>query len=243
MMKHAKATQQLNNIIDTFNFIAEPMVPVFSAGALAAPATASAASLTTTATSRNPAHLILNIYRGSHNARPRPDGKIDWQSFATFAKFCADNGLHFDEVLETVETRAALARRIAQAGYGRLHKWGGKLAVAIDCARTGQVPSQTFTPRNISNLRWRKSFPAAIHGVKISFANELNGYQADEVTLYLDGYDATNATKFETLRVPGKTNPDEVRVVGRQYINNSLMQTEQFTFDMDAEALSCMPGA
>jgi hypothetical protein len=238
-----KATDQLNGVIDTFNFIAEPLVPVFSSGALADPTSATSASLEAPAASRNPAHLILNVYRGPQNARPRSDAKINWPSFARFAKFCADNGLHFDEVVDGALTRAELARRIAQAGYGRLHKWGGKLAIVIDRLRTGELPAQVFTPRNIVNLRWRKSFPAEVHAVQIAFANAANGYQADEVTLYLDGYDAANATKFERLQVPGKTDADEVRIVGRQYINNSLRQLEQFTFDMDAEALTCTPGA
>lgn len=237
-----KATNQLNNIIDTFNAIVEPEVPVFSSAALADPSGASPASLEAPDVSRNCSHLILNVYRGPQTPNPRADSKIDWPSFAEFAAFCEANNLTFSEEVQTPMTRAELARRIAQAGYGRLHKWGGKLAVAIDRDRTGEVPSQVFTPRNIANLRWRKSFPPEVHAVTISFANEDNGYQADEVTLYLDGYDASNATKFETLQVPGKTNVDEVRIVGRQYINNSLRMTEQFSFDMDAEHLSVKPG-
>ncbi len=238
-----KASEQLNNIIETFNCIAKPVVPLFSAGSKASPDSASAASLTTTGKSRNPAEIVLNLYRGSQAARPRPDARIDWPAWAAFAAFCEAQGLHYDEVIDTSIGRGELARRICASAHARPLKWGGRLTVVIDRDRGSEAPAQTFTPRNVANLRWQKAFPQDLHAVRIAFNNADNGWQADEVTLYLDGYDASNATKIETLQLPGKTDADEVRIVGRQFINNSLRQTERFTFDMDAEALTCRPGA
>lgn len=238
-----KATGQLNSVVDTFNLIVEPKIPTFSDEAADDPASATAESHSGAVKSRNPADQTLWIYRGPQNANPKPDHEIDWPAWAEFYAWCRDQGLHYDEPIDSPITRGEMANRICAAAHARPCKINGRLSVIIDKPRTGEAPSQVFTPRNVRNFRWTKTFPAEVHAARIGFANAENGWQTDEVTLYLDGFNAENATKFETLELPGKTDPDEIRKVGRQYINNALSQVETFSFEMDAESLTATLGA
>lgn len=238
-----KSSQKTNGVIEQINCLAQSLVPTFSAGALATPSSATAGSLTGANASRNPAELALRACRGPQAQTPKPDAEIDWPSWATFAKWCSDQNLHFDEYVENKTGRWEMVRAICAAGYGRPVKFMGKLGVVIDRPRTGEKPSQAFSTRNVRNFRGRKTFPKVVHAVRVGFANEDNGYQADEVTVYFPGYDSSNATIYETIPMRGKTNADEIRTVVNQYLRNSVYQTEGFEFEMDAESVTVARGA
>lgn len=238
-----KSGEKTNGVIEQLNCLAQALPPVFSSGALSDPSSASAASLTGATFSRNPAELALWAIRGPHSRSPKPDAEIDWPSWATFAQWCIDQGLHFDEYVEGKMGRWEMVRRILQAGFARPVKFMGRLGVVIDRPRAGEKPSQVFTTRNVRNFRGRKTFPKEVHAVRVPFANEDNGWQADEVTVYFPGYDAETATIYDTLQIPGKTNADEIRTVVNQYLRNSAYQTEGFEFDMDAESVTVARGA
>jgi hypothetical protein len=231
------ASDQLSGVIDTINCIAESLQPVFSSAALAAPEDATEASLEAPAASSNPAHLALLVARGAHNRRPKPDGEIDWPAWADFAARCAAAGLTFNEYVTAKVGRWELLRRICTAGYARPVKHGGRLSVVMDRLRTGEAPSQAFSGRNVRGFRWRKTFPREVHALRVGFANADNGWQADEVIVYLPGWTEETATIFEQLPLPGKTDPDEVRTVANQYARNAVFQTEAFEFETDAEYL------
>lgn len=238
-----KSGPRTSGVIEQINCIADSLQPTFSSGALTTPSSATAGSLTGANTSRNCAELALLAIRGPQASTPKPDAEIDWPSWATFAKWCADQGLHFDEYVESKIGRWEMVRRICAAGFGRPVKFMGKLGVVIDRPRTGEKPSQVFTTRNVRNFRGRKTFPKVVHAVRVGFANEANGWQADEVIVYLPGYDSSTATIYETLQFPGKTNADEIRTVVNQYLRNSVYQTEGFEFEMDAESVTVARGA
>jgi hypothetical protein len=231
------ASDQLSGIIDTINCIAESLQPVFSTEALEAPEDAGADSLEAPAASSNPAHLALLVARGPQNRRPKPDDEIDWPAWADFAARCQAAGLTFNEYVTSKVGRWELLRRICTAGYARPVKHGGRLSVVMDRLRTGEAPSQAFSGRNMRGFRWRKTFPREVHALRVGFANADNGWQADEVIIYLPGWTEETASVFEQLPLPGKTDPDEVRTVANQYARNAVFQTEGFEFETDAEYL------
>lgn len=237
------ATDQLQGVVDQYNVIIRKLIPVFSGTAKDDPQTATAASLSGYVFSTNCAEVGLDSVRGPHNALPKADSEIDWPSWAAFADWCETEGLTFNEPVTNAISRGAQLRKICQAGHGMPVRINGKLAVVIDRSRAGEAASQVFTPRNVSGLRWTKTFPAEVHGVRIAFANAASNWLPDEVTLYVDGYDATNATRLEKMEIPGKTDADELIRVGTQYLRNALTQTERWSLSMDAESVTATYGA
>jgi hypothetical protein len=237
-----KATDQLTGMVDTVNCIASSLQPVFSAEALADPAIADAGEFTDVASSSNPAHLALLASRGPNTAFPKPDAEIDWPAWADAAAWFAAQGLTFNEYVEGKIGRWEMVSRILAAGHARPVKHNGRLSVVIDRSRAGEAPAQTFTPRNVRNFRWRKTYPRLPHALRVAFADAARNWQADEVTIYLPGYSAETATRFESLPMPGKTDVDEIRTVANQYARNAHFQTESFEFETDAEHLASKRG-
>lgn len=237
-----KASDQLSNMVDTLNCIAESLQPVFSEDALEHPAIADAGEFTTVATSSNPAVLALLAMRGANTAYPKPNEEVDWPSFAAAAAKFAARGLTFNEYVESDIGRWEMVNRILAAGHARAVKHNGRVSVVVDDSKAGQAPAQTFTPRNVLNFRWQKTFPRLPHAIRTPFANADNGWQADEVTVYLPGYSAETATRYETVAMPGKTDADEIRTVVNQYARNSHFQTESFEFETDVEHLTVKRG-
>lgn len=237
-----KASDQLSNMVETLNCIASSLQPVFSAEALADPTIADGSEFTSVETSSNPAVLALLAMRGANTAYPKPDEEIDWPSFAEAAAKATLRGLTFNEYVETSIGRWEMVRRILAAMHARPVKHNGRVSVVVDDDKTGQAPAQEFSPRNVRNFRWRKTYPRLPHAIRTPFANAANGWQADEVTVYLPGQSAETATRYETVQMPGKTDADEIRTVVNQYARNAWFQTEAFDFEMDAEHLACKRG-
>lgn len=242
-----KATDQLSNMVDTLNCIADSLQPVFSAEALADPTIADAGEFTDVDTSSNPAVLALLAMRGPNTAYPKPDEEVDWVSFATAAAKFAERGLTFNEYVESDIGRWEMVNRILAAGHARAVKHNGRVSVVVDDSKAGQAPAQTFTPRNVLNFRWQKTYPRLPHAIRTPFANAANGWQADEVTVFLPNpaggtYTAETATRYETVAMPGKTDADEIRTVVNQYARNSYFQTESFEFETDVEHLAVKRG-
>lgn len=237
-----KATDQLSNMVDTLNCIASSLQPVFSDDALEDPTIASAAEFTDVEASSNPAVLALLAARGPNAAFPKPDAEIDWPAWASAAAKATARGLTFNEYVETSIGRWEMVRRILAAMHARPVKHMGKLSVVVDDSKAGQPPAQTFTPRNVRNFRWQKTFPRLPHAIRTPFANADNGWQADEVTVFMPGQTAETATRYETVAMPGKTNADEIRTVVNQYARNGHYQTESFEFETDAEHLTVKRG-
>ncbi len=239
-----KSGPETTGVIERINCIGESLQAGFSPGALALPATATAGSLTAIEASRNPGRLGLLCLRGAHNAIPKPDAEIHWPAWADFTARCTAAGLTFDEYVQGTISRWDMLKRICAAGHARPVKLlDGRVSVIIDRDRTGEPPVQVFSTRNVRNFRWRKTFPRDVHAIRVGFANELNGWNADEVIIYKPGHSAETATIFEQVPIPGKTHPDGVRTVGNQYIRNAHYQTEGFDFDIDIEGLTATDGA
>lgn len=234
---------QTNGVIEQINCIAESIVPTFSSGALADPDDADAAEHVDEETSRSPAELGLWVLRGPQNAIPATDAEIDWPSWADFASKCITAGYTFDEYIRQRIGKWELLRRILRAAHARPVTLKGRVGVVMDRARTGEVPSAHFAARNVNNFRWRRTFNKPVHGVRVGFANEDNGWESDEVIVYMPGYNAGNASIHETFPFPGLTNADRIRDAVNQVCKNAYYQTEQFEFEMDAEHLTVAHGA
>jgi len=100
-----------------------------------------------------------------------------------------------------------------------------------------------ITPRNSSNFKAEKVLIELPHAFRIPFVNEDQNWRRDERRVYRTGFDASNATEFEELQLPGITNPDQVERMGRYRMAQGIQQPERFTFRQDMEFLTYQRGA
>ena len=181
-------------------------------------------------TSTNPADLFRAVLTSPDiNARPLGSAFVDDDSLARWWQFCDAQGFTYSKVVTGGETRQDLLGEIAKAGRALPRMSGGKWGVSIN---DHILPTQVFTPRNSHDFRQQIDMPEFPHALRAQFDNERNDWQPDERVVYDDGFaevaDPANgikqATHFETLNIPGVTDPDAVFKLARYVLATSRLR-------------------
>lgn len=224
----ARASDQLNGIIEQFNCTATAIIPVWNG-----------ATWTDTAT-RSPAWAYAEVLRGAANARPLADARIDLANLIDWAAQCATEGITFDGVIADRRSVFEMLQDICGTGNATPTINQGLYGVVIDRERTTVV--QHFTPRNSANFSATKLFARRPHALRVRFPNELTLGQFDERFVYEDGYTAANATVFETLDLPYTTNATAAWKRARRAIFAARLRPEIYQLEVDAEHIVCTRG-
>jgi len=224
-----KATDQLNGVVDQLNGVVTSLIKDWNG-----------ASWVADTASSNPASIFREIMQGNANARPIADSRLNLTDLQTWHANCAAAGRQFNYVVDTRRSIGDLLQDVAAAGRASVSQIDGKWTIIEDKVQT--VPIQEFTPRNTYNFASQKAFADLPHAIKINFINKNSGYQPDQRIVYDDGYDANNATKFETLDLVGITDPDQVYKDGRYHIASARLRPEMYRFNTDIEHIACTRG-
>lgn len=190
---------------------------------------------------RNPAWIAIDILTGEGNPKPLPDDHIDWPSWIRLANFCEAKGYKCDVVIDYVTTVQELLNSVLSGCRASiLITTGGKYGVLIDEEKS--VPRQLLTPANSWNFSGSRSFPDYPHALRVTFINPDLNWQKDERIVYADGYNASNATIFDTLNTFGITDKDQAWKYGRYMLAQGIQRSELFSITMDVENLVVQRG-
>jgi len=228
-----RATDQLNGVVDRFNFIASARVPDYTGSG-------SGSGSWVQQETKNPASAFLWVLRGPMNADPTPDADIDWESLEAWHSWCAANEFECNAVLDRGIPMDRLLDNIASTGRASWSVQDGVVRIIQDVLRSG--PVQMITPRNAWGFAGAKAYVNMPHGIKVGFVNEDVGYREDEVVVYDDGYGEGNATKFESVKLWGVTKYQQAWRQGRYILGVMKLRPERFSVMMDVEHLICQRG-
>jgi cell wall-associated NlpC family hydrolase len=232
-----KATDQLNGVVDTFNFVARSLITSLSG---------------TRQVSSNPADLYRHVLQGTANRRPAPSGKLDTIELGAWRNECATRGLACNMVVDYDSTVREVLAAIAAAGRASPTIRDGKYSVVRDRVQT--VPVQAFTPRNSRGMRSTKAFPSLPHALRVRFIDKARNYQPNSIVVVADGYTWQGrnangvisadppATQFETIDAPGAVTSEEAWKHGRYYLAVARLRPEVHELDTDIESLVCTRG-
>lgn len=224
-----KATEQLNGVVDTFNCIAEAILPVYED------------SEWTPQITRNPAWALVDMICGSWTPWALAYSRLDLTTISAWAVACETAGRSLDAVID-YETRVdEVMFNIAASGRASLHLRDGLYSVIRDYERT--TPVQHFTPRNSWGFTGHKTFIQIPHALRVMFLNPDLGYQQDERIVYDDGYDESTATIYETLDLTFYCSDAEIAYRdGRYYLKTAHLRPEVYEFQTDVENICCERG-
>lgn len=251
-----KSTDQLHGVLDEFSVVVESRLPYYDGAAWqdvvfnASNGTGTGGILTS-----NPAWIMANLLTGEENPEPIARSRIDETSFKSWADNCEAEGRFCNLILDNQKTVFQIAQLIGSTGRGSL-TLSDKGIYQIIQDLDESVPVQHFTPKNSSNFSAERAFPTIPHALRVNFVNPDQDWQADEMTVYYDGYslDGTNcefpgpggscepATIFETVDLEGVTSSDQAWKEGRYRLAEMRLRPAQYSIMADIENLICTRG-
>lgn len=223
-----KATDQLNGIIDRFNGVVQSLVPDYTGTAWQTQPTS------------NPAALFRYVLQGVGNARPLDNNRLSLPRIEEWHDRCRESGYEFNAVIDTDLSVREVLQDIAAAGRASPAVLDGKWAVIEDIPQS--VPVQHFTPANTFGFKGEKSFDEIPHALRVRFINRDKGWIQDERLVYDDGYNAANATRYDSLDLTGITSSKQAWKAGRYHIAAARLRPESFSFLCDIEHIVCTRG-
>lgn len=226
-----QATDQLDNIIDEFNGLVTTVALDWDSGT----------QTWIERVTQNPASLFRHVLQGNGVSVPLPNSRIDLETLQEWHEFCDAKGFKFNMIRDFSASAWDTLSDVAAAGRASPTQIDGKWSVVMEDVKANAT--SYITPRNSFDFKAEKFFINAPHGWRIQFANEDEGYRYDERRVYRDGYDENNATLFETLELPGVTDPDQIFRLGRFRIAQGILQPERWMWKQDMEYLTYRRGS
>jgi len=174
------------------------------------------------------------------NARPLTIARMIDDDLKDFHDHCRINGFEYNAVIDFEASVQDMLAEIAAAGRAAPTLVDGKWTVVIDRLQT--VIAQHFTPANTWGYSATKVFPEIPHAFRIQFLNEEAGFLQDEMLVYADGYNKTNARKIEGLQLPGITKPSLIYRHAREHMAVIKLRPIEHSFYCDVEHLVATRG-
>lgn len=234
-----KGTDETSGAVDELNMVVGRLIPSFPDAVLdqADLSGVTAADLSQTSVSSNAWEQALWLKRNSFEAREAvDDAGFNWPSFAAAAKDARDRGLTFDYVVDRdVDVDDLVALATSSGGEGRVYSYNNILTAAVD--RPIAAPNHIFRDQTARNISTSKSFPEDVHAYDVTFNDANNGWRTRQVRIYVEGYDALTATKFEPLTIPGKTDWDDLHRAVAQLWRNSRLQNTTMELEVPKDAV------
>lgn len=233
-----RATDQLNGAVDQFNADVQLVCPSYDyvSGDWIEEPTRNPADIIRWVMQNSPLFYELGLpSRDSPNARPLANGRIMIPDLEDFHDFCRERGFEYNGVIDFKTSVWDVLNEIASAGRAKVTLVDGKWSVIIDRPQT--VITQHVTPANSWGLNVRKIFSEVPHALRVQFINEEVGYLQDEMLVFADGYNESNATKIVGLQLAGITKPSLVYQHAREHLASMILRPHEYTFNMDVEHL------
>lgn len=230
----ARATDQFNGVISTFNCVVSSYVKHWDKN--------TATWTGPNHLSSNPGDLFMHVLTGPANARPRQPYQIDYQSIQDWAEDCDTRGYTYNAVITDQRTVREVLADIAAAGRATVALRNGKWGVSFP--RDSDPVSWHFTPRNSSGLKTTRTYREMPHALRVRYIRASKDWQQTEGIVYNDKTDgsggmhtAATATLFESVEFPGITDWNNVHLAGRYQLAQALLRPETHTLNADIESL------
>lgn len=221
-----RATDQLNGVISTLNCVAAQKVRRFDSGMNELPPVAS----------NNPAWVWLWLMtQCPATVRRLADDRVDIAAVAQWAAECEAKDYVISTVADSGRNFGDLLRDVLACGRASFGVRNGKYAPVRDIPQV--TPVQMFTPANSWGFAYSRSFAQPPHALRVKFKNPDQAGQVDVRTVYWNGFDENNATRFEDLDLRMVDQPDAAWRLARYHLAVMWLRPTQYVLNADIEHL------
>ncbi|OIO01105.1 MAG: hypothetical protein AUJ49_08495 [Desulfovibrionaceae bacterium CG1_02_65_16] len=184
----------------------------------------------------NPASLMRYWLQHPCRLNSVPDERINLAQLQRFHAFCKTKGFEFNgETCIRSKSIRAVLRQICAAGRGSHTLADGIYSVVWDDVQ--DEICQIYNDRNCWSFKEDAAYGKIPHALRVSFEDEENDYQTDEAIVYDDGYDASNATLFESTSFDGVTNHAQIQRMGRNYLAQLRLRPRKYSWNTTMQYL------
>lgn len=191
-------------------------------------------------TTANPAPHYRYILNGGSSPDPIPTDLIDDDGLVAWRTDCATNGWACNATFENDNADEVL-KVVASCGYARPYQ-SEIYGVVQDKDRSSDSPVQIFTPHNMRGFSWSKAFARRPDGFIVSFRNEDEDYDPDEVIVYSSEYPGTKGGRLEAIEYRGVTNSTKAQTRATYDLDQARLRDTFYNFDAPADAIVCRRG-
>lgn len=225
-----RSSEQLQGVLDTFNVVARTIARDWDASI----------SHWVWRPTSSPAALFRHVLQHPTRERPAADAQIDlvrlqyWDSVTRPAK------REFNGVIEAKGSLYDVLVKLGRVGRAMPTLRDLQFSVMIDEPKT--APVRMFTPRNSSSYDGEMSHVATPNAYRIGYVDQAQDWRTDEVLVYDDGYDASNAVRIDKVEWPGIISRDQAWREGRFHLAQQRLRREIHRINVDFEHLACERG-
>lgn len=219
-----RSTDDLNGNLPTVTAEVTPIVPVWNG-----------ADWSTQAPTSNEAAIARWLVTGPAAAKPLRADQVDGSCVDAFNLIEANQWGAAVQVKDEASQKDVLIR-LGRAGRFGVYWNGRKLCFVPDWEKL--APRQIFSGRNAAGYRYRRSFPDPVHAIIVEYQQRDDVSIMDELIVYADGFDATNAYLFETVRLDFATDVTRAFKEGRAYLAKRALQVETHEWTAGADSLA-----
>jgi len=221
------ATAKLNGVIDSFNYIAESKLPVYS------PNGTGPLYWLNTAETRNPAAMLMYALWGRAAQQTVDPDDIDWASIEAFYTWCEEHNYSCNAVLSESVTIAELIRMIGNTSRADILRIDSKITVVQDIERPAHF--QLFTPKNTisySVTMFNADIPDAI---SLRYIDEKAGYAQNELSVFNtpDGNRIKEPETIQKVDLWGITDDEQARRIGMY--NYAVLKNRPFVHSIETD--------
>lgn len=200
--------------------------------------------------SSNPASLFRHVLQGPAipDSVRVPDSGLDIPMLERWHNYCRTQGFTYFKVVggDSGMDVYSLLTEIAAAGWAKpllRAEDGGVWSVLMDEPKTQIM--QHFAEHNTWDWQWQRQLIDVPHAIRATFVDKAKGYEQNTVTVYMDGYSAANAKKYENWGVEyfeGVTEIKNVQRICRRAIAFALLRSEHPSFMVSQEHIRSSVG-
>lgn len=193
--------------------------------------------------SNNPAAVALTVLQGNNLGKNAySDSELDLAEFGRFYEFCEDEGYTCNGVVTTDMSLDSLLASILYTGRAQKIMRDGLYSIFVD--KPQENPITILNNQNVISASNTKEFETIPDGLRVSFIDETDNYQLNEIYVMADGKNFTDPdVEFLDIELPFVTNRDHIWKLGRYILASMILRPEVWTRKVSIEGANIPIGS
>ena len=225
-----RASEQLQGVLDTFNVVAVTIARDWDS---------STGQWVWRPTSQ-PAALFRHVLQHPAREKPASDTQIDLAKLQYWDSVTRPPNRVFNGVIEAKDSLWNVLIKLGRVGRAMPTLRDLQFSVMIDEPKTAII--RMFTPRNSWSYDGDMTHVATPNAYRIGYVDAAQDWRTDEVVVYDDGYNASNAVRIDKVEWPGIIYRDQAWREGRFHLAQQRLRREAHRVTVDFEHLCCERG-